>query len=248
MTTLFKKELQRFREVWTQTVLAPVISNVLFMVVFGVALAERASYFEGVTYLQVLIPGLVAMGIMMNAYQNPVGSLMVAKYTNVISELLMIPLKGSEIVVSYIAAGLVRGFVVGLVTLIVGLFFSPVPFAYPMFILLFGVLLGGTFSSIGAIVGVLAPDFDKSAAVQSFVLTPLIYLGGVFYSIGSLPDILAGLSRLNPFFYLIDGFRFGFIGTGDTSILLSSVVTIAFFLATFGIASWMFQTGYKLRT
>lgn len=246
--TLFKKEIQRFKEVWLQTVLAPVITNVLFMVVFGLALAERSSFFEGISYLQVLIPGLVAMGIMMNAYQNPIGSLMIAKYTNVITEILMIPMKGFEVVLSYIAAGVVRGFLVGAVTLIVGLFFSPIPFAYPGIILLFAVLLGGIFSSLGAIVGILAPDFDKSATIQNFILTPLIYLGGVFYSVQSLPDAIGVVSRINPIFYLIDGFRFGFIGVGDTPLVVSLIVTIVTFLLAFGIASWMFQTGYKLRT
>lgn len=246
--TLFQKELRRFREVWTQTVVAPVISNVLFMVVFGVALSERASMFEGVSYFQILIPGLVAMGIMMNAYQNPVGSLMIGKYTNVIQELLMIPVKGFEIMLAYIAAALVRGVIVGAVTLGVGMFFTPIPFANPLVIFVFATLLGGTFASFGAIIGIVAPDFDKSSMIQNFILTPLIYLGGVFYSIQSLPGALGVASRLNPLFYLIDGFRYGFIGIGDASIWLSLGVTTAVFLVTFGIASWMFQTGYKLRT
>lgn len=246
--TLFKKELQRFREVWTQTVLAPVVSSVLFMVVFGVAMAGRPSEIEGASFLQILIPGLIAMGIMMNAFQNPMSSLMIGKYTNVITELLMIPMKGFEIALAYIGAGVFRGLVVGGATLLVGLYFTPLPFAHPMIIIVFSVLLGAIFSSVGVIVGIAAADFDKAAVVLNFVLTPLLYLGGVFYSVQSLPAQFAGISRFNPLLYLIDGFRYGFLGTGDAPIALSLGVTLAVFGVTFFVASWMFQSGYRLRT
>lgn len=246
--TLFQKELQRFREVWTQTVLAPVVSNVLFMVVFGVAMGNRPGAVEGTSFLEILVPGLVAMGIMMNAFQNPMSSLMISKYTNVISELLVIPMKGFEIALSYIGAGIVRGLVVGIVTLLVGLFFTPLPFAHPAVIVVFALLLGGIFSSIGVIIGIFADDFDKAGVVLNFVITPLLYLGGVFFSVQSLPDKFASVARFNPLLYLIDGFRFGFLGTSDASIWLSFGVTVTVFIAVFALASWMFQSGYKLRT
>lgn len=246
--TVFKKEIWRFGEVWTQTVIAPVITNVLFMVIFGVALSARVSAFEGFEYLEVLIPGLVAMALMMNAYQNPMSSLIIGKYTNVIQDLLRIPLKGYEVAIAYVAAGFVRGFLVGLVTLMVGLFFTSIPIANVFLILLFTALLSGSFSAFGVIVGVVMPSFDKASMIQTFVLTPFIYLGGVFFSIESLPGAASTVARFNPLLYLVDGFRYGFLGVGDAPIWLSIIVATSIFAITFGLASWIFQTGYNLKT
>lgn len=246
--TLFKKETWRFGEVWTQTVIAPVITNVLFMVIFGVALSTRTSSIPGFEYLQILIPGLVAMSIMMNAYQNPMSSLIISKYTNVISDILRIPLNGFEITIAYVAAGMLRGVLVGLVTLIVGMFFVNVPFAHPLLIVLFSLLLSGTFSAFGVIVGVTMPSFDKASMIQTFLLTPLSYLGGVFFSVATLPGAASTVARFNPLLYMVDGFRYGFVGAGDAPIWLSIVVTFVIFALCFVIASWIFHTGYKLKT
>lgn len=246
--TLFAKENRRFLEVWSQTLLAPVVTNVLFMVVFGVALSDRASSFEGYEYLQVLLPGLVAMAIMMNAFQNPSSSLMIAKYTDAISDLLRIPLRGYELVIAYIAAGFIRGILVGIVTLLVGLFFVQIPIASIPIILAFSVLIAATFSSLGVIVGIMATNFDQSGIIQNFLLTPLIYLGGVFFSISALPTGLQSVAKVNPLLYLIDGFRFGFLGAGDVPVAHSFIFASILFLIVFTIASWMFSTGYRLRT
>ncbi len=246
--TLLRKEVGRFREVWTQTVIAPVITNVLYMTIFGFALSTRVSFFDGYSYLQVLIPGLVAMSLMMNAYQNPMSSLIISKYTNIISDLLRIPLKGFEITFAYVLAGMWRGLLVGIVTLLVGLFFAPVPFAHPFLIILFALLLSGTFSAFGIVIGVLMPSFDKASMVQTFVLTPMMYLGGVFFSLSAMPGVVQTVGRFNPFLYLVDGFRYGFIGTGDAPIWLSILVVSSIFLFNFVLASWIFSTGYKLKT
>lgn len=246
--TLFKKEIQRFKEVWAQTVIAPVVSNLLFMTVFGFALAERSSGFAEYGYLESLIPGLAAMGLMMNAYQNPNSSLMIAKYTNVISDLLRIPLRGFEIVSAYVLAGIVRGVLVAIATIGVGWFFVPATIQHPLLVLLFAVLLGGSFAAFGVIIGVIMPSFDKSSQVQNFVITPLLYLGGVFYSIRTLPDTIATISQFNPLLYLVNGFRFGFLGVSDVSLTASLLVSFGLFIILFGIASWMFKTGYKLQT
>lgn len=245
--TVFKKETARFREVWTQTLIAPVVSNALFMMIFGVAFAGREGS-SSQTFLAALIPGLAAMGIMMNALQNPMGSLIVAKYTNTIGELLTIPLRGFEVAVAYIGASVLRGVLVGAVTVLVGFFFAPVTFVHPLIIVLFAFLLGGTFASIGTICGALFNDFDQMAMVQNFIVTPLVYLGGVFFSISALPGVVGQIARFNPVFYLIDGFRYGFIGHADARFALALTVAIVFFLATFSIASWIFHTGYKLKT
>ena len=245
--TLFNKETARFREVWSQTLAAPVVSNLLFMTIFGVAFAGRGGT-SSQEYLSALVPGLAAMGIMINALQNPLGSLIVAKYTNFIGELLTIPLRGFEVALAYIGAAVSRGVLVGIITVAVGSLFAPVSFAHPLLIILFAVLLGGTFASIGTICGAIFNDFDQVAMVQNFIVTPLIYLGGVFFSVGALPGVLGAVARFNPVFYLIDGFRYGFIGTADAPLALSLLVTSVCFVLTFSIASWIFQTGYKLKT
>ena len=248
MYTLFLKEIWRFGEVWTQTVIAPVITNVLFMVIFGVALSTRVSAFADFEYLQVLIPGLVAMAIMMNAYQNPMSSLIIGKYTNVITDILRIPLNGWEVTMAYVGAGMLRGLLVGLVTLIVGFFFVQVPLANILLIIIFSALLSASFSALGVIVGILMPSFDKASMIQTFVLTPFIYLGGVFFSVETLPGVAATVGRFNPLFYMVDGFRYGFLGMGDAPIALSLAVVTGVFIVTFGIASWIFHTGYKLKS
>lgn len=245
--TFFRKEIARFREVWTQSLIAPVISNILFLMIFGVAFSGRGAG-TSQQFLTALIPGLASLGIMMNALQNPMGSLIVAKYTNVIGEILMIPLRGYEVALAYIGAAVVRGVLVGGVTLLVGLLFAPLSWAHPLLSFVFALLMGGIFASIGTICGALFNDFDQMAMVQNFIVTPLIYLGGVFFSISSLPGIVGQIARFNPVFYLIDGFRYSFIGTADAPLALSLVVTTGFFLITYGAASWIFQTGYRLKT
>jgi ABC-2 type transport system permease protein len=246
--TLFRKEIQRFIEVWTQTLAAPVVSNLLFFVIFGVAMAGRDSGFDGLEYLQILVPGLVAMGIMNNAFGNPLGSIMIGKYTNAINELLMWPFRGYEIVLSYVAAAILRGMIVGGITLIVGSFFTEILFTNIPMILLMTVLMGTAFASFGAIVGVIAKTFDQSAMIQNFVMQPLIFLGGVFFSLSQLDGVMLTIARWNPLLYMIDGFRYGFIGQMDTSIGMSIGVSATVAIALFLAASWMFNSGYKLKS
>lgn len=244
--TLFNKETARFREVWSQTLAAPVVSNLLFLTIFGTVFAAGGN--DSGAYLHSLIPGLAAMGIMMNAFQNPLGSLIVAKYTNIISELMTIPLKGWEIALAYISAGVFRGMLVGVITIAVGFFFVHVGFAHVLMILLFSVLLGGTFASLGTIFGAIFHDFDQMSMVQNFIITPLIYLGGVFFPVSAIPGLAGQIAKFNPLYYMIDGFRYGFTGTHEAPLILSFVVTGLFFVISYSIASWIFQTGYRLKT
>ncbi len=246
--TMMKKEWLRIKDVWKQSILAPVISNLLFFVVFGVAIAGRVQTPDGFSYLTVLVPGLVAMGLMMNALQNPIFSLVISKYSNNIADLLMLPLSGLELAFGYLFGGMIRGFAVALVTLIVGMFFTPVPFTHPFLIILFLFLIGGIFASLGSMIGVIADDFDKGNFIPTFVINPLIYLGGVFYSVDQLPGVLASISKFNPILYMIDGLRYSFLGVGDISIAISLTITTIIFLITFSITSYMFHTGYKLKT
>ncbi len=247
--TLFKKEMLRFWDVWAQTLAAPVVSNVLFFVIFGSLFASRAGGGDaGDDYLRVLVPGLAVMGLMMNAFSNPLGSIMIAKYSNAIRELLSYPLKGSHIAVAFISAGGVRGVLVAIITAIVGAFFVPMSVVAPVWLIVFSVLIAIIFASLGIVTAVLSKTFDQSSMVQNFVLQPLIYLGGVFYSIESLPEFARNISTFNPIFYMVDGFRYGFLGTGDVSVWVSFAVTAVIALVSFLSASWIFKTGYKLKT
>ncbi len=248
VATLIKKEFIRMKDVWKQSLLAPVVSNLLFFVVFGVALADRSPGFEAFPYLTILVPGLIAMGLMMNSLQNPIFSLVISKYTNNIGDLLVLPLTGMELAFSYIFAGAARGFVIGIVTLFVGMLFTSIPFTHPFLILLFAMLMGGAFASFGAMIGIWSNEFDQANFIPTFVINPLIYLGGVFYSVADLPGFLQTATRFNPIFYMVDGFRFAFLGVGDANIWLSLGVTTFFFVFFFAIASWMFHTGYKLKS
>lgn len=248
LLTIMKKEFLRIMDIWKQSILAPVISNLLFFVVFGVALADRVTSFEGFAYLTVLVPGLVAMGLMMNALQNPIFSLVIAKYSGNISDLLMLPLTGIELAFGYFFGGMVRGLAVAIVTLLVGIGFTPIPFEYPLIILAFLFIIGGTFTSLGCIIGIFSKDFDQGNFIPTFVINPLIYLGGVFYSIQQLPDFLQVVTKFNPILYMIDGLRYGFLGVGDIPIMTSFLVSSTFCLITFIIASKLFQSGYKLKS
>lgn len=246
--TLFRKEIQRFIEVWTQTLAAPVVSNLLFFVIFGVAMAGRESGFEGLEYLQILVPGLAAMGLMNNAFGNPLGSIMIGKYTNAITELLMWPFKGFEIVLSYVTAAIMRGIVVATITVVVGSFFTEILFSSIPMLIVMTILIGLAFGSFGIIVGVIAKTFDQSSMIQNFVMQPLIFLGGVFFSLSQLDGVMLTVAKWNPLLYMIDGFRYGFIGQMDTSIGMSIGVSAAVAFGLFFLASWMFNSGYKLKS
>jgi len=246
--TLYRKEVKRFTMIWTQTLIAPVVSSLLYLAVFGTVIGAHAAGIGEFSYMQLLIPGLVAMGLIMNAYQAPVGSLIIAKYTNEIVPLLMIPLTGFEMAIAYIGSAMTRGMIVGGVTLLAGMLLVDIPFAHPLLLIVFSALLTGITASLGVIVGITMPDFDRASLLQTFVLTPLLYLGGVFYSAQTLPAAFQLATHLNPIFYLVDGIRFSMLGVGDTSLLVSLSVVAVCFAVCFGIASWMFQTGYKLKT
>jgi len=246
--TMYRKEVRRFMAIWTQTIIAPVISSLLYLAVFGTVIGRSAVGIGDFAYMQILVPGLVAMGLLMNAYQGPVGSLIIAKYTNDIVNLLMVPLSGFEVAVAYIGAAMTRGMMVGGVTLAAGALFTDLSIAHPLLLVLYAGLLTGIAASLGTMIGVVMPDFDRASLVQTFVLTPLLYLGGVFYSIQSLPPTFAFVSKFNPLFYLVDGIRISILGVGDTPMLVALAVTAGFFAVCFGAASWMFHTGYKLKS
>lgn len=246
--TFTKKESARFTSVWSQTILSPVVSNLLFLFIFGALFAGRESPVVGVPYLAFLIPGLSAMGLITNAFQNPSSSIILSKYTGDITDMLMLPFSGLELTIAHTLPAIYRGFIVSAVTVLVGVFFTELSFASIPLILLSTILIGTIFGAFGIIVGVLSSTFDQMAVVSSFIIQPLIYLGGVFYSVSMLPGMFGTLSRFNPMLYLIDLYRYGFLGTGDVHVGLSLLITFLVALISFAIAWRVLAVGYKLKT
>ena len=244
---LFVKEVLRFWKVSFQTVAAPVLTAVLYLLIFGHVLEDHVEAFPGVSYTRFLIPGLVMMSLLQNAFANSSSSLIQSKITGNLVFILLTPLSHRAWFLAYVGASLVRGLMVGLGVLLVTVWFAQPGLAEPWWILCFAVLGGTLLGSLGLIAGLWADKFDQMAAFQNFIILPMTFLSGVFYSVHSLPPFWQGLSHLNPFFYLIDGFRRGFFGVSDVSPWLSlSVVGVATALVA-GWAMHLLKTGYKIR-
>lgn len=245
--TLFYKEVLRFSKVLLQTVLAPVVTALLYLLVFGHALESRVSVFPGVSYTQFLVPGLIMMTMIQNAFANGSSSLIQSKVTGNLVFILLTPLSHLELFVAFVAAAVLRGVTVGLGVYLVALLFVDVPLAHPAALMAFAVLGAAVPAVLGLIAGVWAVKFDQLAGFQNFVILPLSFLSGVFYSIQGLPGFWRTLSHFNPFFYAIDGFRYGFFGTGDVSPLLSLAIMAGFLLLLSGITLYLLRIGYRLR-
>ena len=245
--TLFYKEILRFWKVAFQTVAAPVLTAVMYLLIFGHVLQDRVQVFEGVGYTSFLIPGLVMMSVLQNAFANSSSSLVQSKVTGNLVFLLVSPLSHWAWFAAYVGASVVRGMVVGLGVFIVTVWFAPPAFAQPLWILVFAALGAGMLGALGLIAGLWADKFDQMAAFQNFVIMPMTFLSGVFYSVHSLPPFWLQVSHLNPFFYMIDGFRRGFFGTSDVSPWLSLAVVGSSFVVVSAIALRLLKTGYKLR-
>jgi ABC-2 type transport system permease protein len=244
---LFRKEVLRFWKVAFQTVAAPVLTAVMYLVVFGHALSGRVSAYPGVSYVQFLIPGLVMMSVLQNAFANSSSSLIQSKVTGNLVFLLVTPLSPAAWFLAYTGAAVVRGVVVGAGVMLVTAWFAPPGLANPLWILVFAVLGAAMMGTLGLIAGLWAEKFDQLAAFQNFIVMPLTFLSGVFYSVHSLPPLWHVASRLNPFFYMIDGFRHGFFGTSDVSPWTSLAVVGGSFVVVAAVALALLRSGYKLR-
>jgi len=245
--TLFYKELLRFWKVFVQTVAAPVLTALLYLVVFAQALEGRVRVYESVPYTAFLVPGLVMMSILQNAFANSSSSLIQSKITGNIVFILLPPISHLQFFGAYVGAAIVRGLVVGAGVAIAALLFVPLSLKAPGWMLTFAVLGAGLLGAMGLVAGIVSEKIDQLAAFQNFVIVPLTFLSGVFYSIHSLPPFWLAASHANPFFYLIDGFRYGFFGVSDVPPALSlGVLTVSLALVSAG-ALWMLATGYKLR-
>ncbi len=245
--TLLYKEVLRFWKVAFQTVAAPVLTAVLYLLIFGHVLSDRVTVFDRVGYTSFLIPGLVMMSVLQNAFANSSSSLIQSKITGNLVFLLVAPLSHWAWFAAYVGAAMVRGLVVGLGVLLVTVWFAPLGLAEPWWIVVFGVLGAGMLGSLGLIAGLWAEKFDQMAAFQNFIIMPMTFLSGVFYSVQSLPGFWQAVSHLNPFFYMIDGFRRGFFGVSDVSPWISFVIVAGSFLVVASIALRLLASGYKIR-
>jgi ABC-2 type transport system permease protein len=245
--TLFRKELLRFWKVAFQTIAAPVLTAVMYLLIFGHVLEDRVQVFEGVGYTSFLIPGLVMMSVLQNSFANSSSSLIQSKITGNLVFLLVTPLSHWAWFVAYVGASVVRGLTVGFGVFIVTVWFAPPAYAEPWWILVFAALGAGMLGSLGLIAGLWAEKFDQMAAFQNFIIMPMTFLSGVFYSVKSLPPVWQAASHLNPFFYMIDGFRRGFFGSSDVSPWLSLAIVGVSFVAVAALALQLLARGYKLR-
>ncbi len=245
--TLFYKEVLRFWKVGFQTVAAPVLTAMMYLLIFGHVMQGRVEVFPGVGYTSFLIPGLVMMSVLQNSFANSSSSLVQSKITGNLVFLLLSPLSHWAWFVAYVGASMVRGLVVGLGVFLVTVWFAPPAFAQPLWIVVFMVLGSGMLGALGLIAGLWADKFDQMAGFQNFIIMPMTFLSGVFYSVHSLPPFWLQVSHLNPFFYMIDGFRRGFFGTSDVSPWISLCVVGGSFVLVSAVALHLLKTGYKLR-
>jgi ABC-2 type transport system permease protein len=244
---LFRKEVLRFWKVASQTVTAPIVTSMLYLLIFGHVLSQRVEVFPGVSYTAFLIPGLVMMSLLQNAFANASSSLIQSKITGNLVFVLLTPLSHRAWFVAYVAAALVRGLVVGAGVMAVTMWLAPLSLAEPWWIVVFAVLGGTMLGAMGLIAGLWAEKFDQMAAFQNFVIMPMTMLSGVFYSVHSLPGIWLEVSHLNPFFYLIDGFRRGFFGVSDVNPLISLGIVGFATVVVSAIALRLLAIGYKIR-
>ena len=245
--TLFYKETLRFWKVGFQTVGAPVLTAVMYMLIFGHVLQGQAKVYGQVDYTAFLVPGLVMMSVLQNAFANSSSSLVQSKIMGSLVFLLLTPLSHWHWFFAYVGSSVARGLLVGLGVFVVTVYFGRPDFAAPLWIVVFAVLGATLMGSLGVIAGLWSEKFDQMAAFQNFVIMPMTFLSGVLYSVRSLPPFWQAVSHANPFFYMIDGFRFGFFGVSDVSPWLSLAIVGSALLVVSAVAVNMLRTGYKIR-
>ncbi|WP_458071115.1 ABC transporter permease [Rhodanobacter sp. BL-MT-08] len=249
LQTLVRREIVRIMRIWTQTLIPPAITMTLYFVVFGKLIGGRIGTIEGgFSYIQYIVPGLVMMSIITNSYGNISSSFFGAKFSRSVEEMLVSPMPNWVILLGYVTGAVTRGLVVGVLVLLIALFFTSLHVVHPIITFL-SVLLGATiFSLAGFVNAVFAKKFDDIALVPTFVITPLTYLGGVFYSINMLGEPWQTISRINPILYMVNAFRFGVLGITDVNIWIAFVVMLGFVVALSIVALQLLQRGIGLRS
>ncbi len=245
--TLVRKEIRRFTRIWIQTLVPPAITVMLYFIIFGNLIGSRIGLMEGFSYMQFVAPGLIMMGVITNSYSNVVSSFFSARFQKHVEELLVSPVPNYIILLGYVAGGVTRGLMVGLIVTVLALFFTSLSI-HNLFVTVSVVVLTSLlFSLCGFINAVFAENFDDISIIPTFVLTPLIYLGGVFYSVSLLPDFWAALSRLNPILYMVNAFRYGILGISDINIGFAFLMIIGFNIAAYIFCLHLLKSGKKLR-
>ena len=246
--TILRKDVVRILRIWPQTYLPSVVTSVLYFVVFGTVLGGRIGDFEGVPYIAFVVPGLVMLSVVTNAFSNVATTFFQSKFfMRSVDEILVSPTPPWVMIGGYVAGGVFRGVTVGMVVLITSLFFVLPAVPHPLVVLLFLLLSSILFSLLGLVNGIYAKSFDGITIIPTFVLTPLVYLGGVFYSVHSLPGVWQTVTHLNPIFYLINGFRFGLLGITDVSIAVCVGVLFICSAILVAFAWYLIKTGMGLK-
>lgn len=245
--TLTKRELRRFLSLPNQTIFPAVLTALLYILIFGYSIGGSIREMQGHSYITYILPGLIMMGVINAGYSNSTTSLFIARYENFIQDLLVSPLSYMKIVVAYIIGATSRGVIVGILTTIVGYLLVDVYIHSILAMIAFLVMTAATFGAFGILVGLWAERWDNIAVFLNYIITPLVFLGGVFYSVKTLPPTWQKVSMFNPIFYMVDGFRYGMLGTSDVSPLLSLAVTCGLFLVLISLAFYLFRIGWKLR-
>lgn len=246
--TIVRKEIQRFMRIWVQTLLPPAITMALYFVIFGALIGSRIGEMGGFSYMEFVVPGLIMMSVLTNAYSNVVSSFYSAKFQHSIEELLVSPTPNYIILWGYITGGVCRGLAVGVIVTLLSLFFTRLQIHHLGITVLIVVMTSVLFSLMGLVNAVFANSFDDISIIPTFVLTPLTYLGGVFYSIDLLPAFWQGVSQLNPILYVVNTFRYGILGVSDVSVGYSLAGVLVFILLLFGYSLWLLNNGKRLRS
>ena len=246
--TLYKKEVLRFLIVWIQTLLSPIISSLLFLGVLAVAIGDGRSDMLGYPFITFLAPGLIAMQIIQQAFSHSSSSFMIGKIQGNIVDILYAPLSASEVTIAVALAATTRSFMIGLVSLIVFYFLVDIESKRFSAVIFYTFISSFILGSVGVIAGLWAEKFDHMATVTNFIIIPLSFLSGTFYTIDNLPDFLQTISKCNPFFYMIDGFRYGFLEKSDGSIIVGSVYLIILAIVLWYVSYLLYKKGYKVRS
>jgi len=246
--SLWLKECNRFMSVWQQTLLSPLVSSLLFLSVLSLALGNNRGDVLGYSFISFLAPGLIAMSILTQSFSHSVSSLMIGKIQGNIVDMLYAPLSALEVSMAIILAAMTRSFLIAIISILVFSLIVEIPINNIFYIIIFGFLSSFILGSLGFITGLWAEKYDHTATVTNFIITPLSFLSGVFYSIDKLPKLFQTISHINPFFYMIDGFRYGFLGVSDGSISFGIIyLTILGFIMWF-ISFYLYKKGYKIKS
>lgn len=248
LMTIVRREISRILRIWGQTLVPPAITMTLYFLIFGGLIGSRVGEMDGYSYMQFIVPGLVMMSVIQNSYGNISSSFFGAKFGRHVEELLVSPMPNWVILWGYVAGAVLRGLMVGVIVLIIAMFFTPVRIPHPL-VTLTTVLLGATiFSLAGFINAVYAKKFDDVAIVPTFILTPLTYLGGVFYSVKLLPGWAEAATHANPIFYMVNAFRYGLLGTSDVPLWVAYALMLGFVVALTAVALWLLRRGVGMRS